>query len=65
MVHDKETWLQLVAAGEPVFSANELQRLQEACAGMNEVEKLQFAMAALEIKTVMPGAYVRRGGEVK
>lgn len=61
VVHDKATWLRLVESGELVFSVNELQRLLDACSGCGDKEREEAAMAALAVKEVFPGSYVRNG----
>ena len=57
----RELWAELSAAGEIVFSEQELARLQAACATMTAEEKAVFIARAIDAKHVFPGAYVRRG----
>lgn len=61
LVDNQELWEQLVAEGLIVFSHNELQRLQTALAGLHGEERIQAVQAAVDAKTVFPGAYIRRG----
>jgi hypothetical protein len=58
---DRDEWDRLSAAGHVVFSDNELSRLQRACATMNDEDRLAAALQALEVKSVFPGAWIRRG----
>jgi len=54
-------WDELTAAGEIVFSEQELFRLQAACAGMTPDESAAAAMQVVDMKEIFQGAYVRRG----
>lgn len=61
LVDNQELWEQLVGEGLIVFSHNELQRLQAALAGLQGNERIQAVQAAVDAKSVFPGAYIRRG----
>ena len=61
VTNDRQTWRALATEGKAVFSGNELARLQAAVAGGTDEERLAAARAALEVKEVFGGAYIRRG----
>jgi len=58
---DPDEWQQLTDDGLIVFSDNELQRLQAACGGMDEAERIAAVQAVVAAKEIFNGAYVRRG----
>ncbi len=58
---DREEWDKLAAAGEIVFSDNELQRLQQACQTMNADEKQDAAALILDVKEIFGPAWICRG----
>ena len=65
LTDNKETWDQLAAAGEVVFSGNELRRLQVACAELTTDEAEKMKKRVLEAKEVFGAAYIYRGGTCK
>ena len=60
ITNSQPDWMELTRQGKPVFSENELQRLQAATATMNGDEKLAAAMKAIEAKEIF-GGYIRSG----
>jgi hypothetical protein len=61
VVATRPEWEDLVAAGHLVFSLGELERIQAACAGMTEPERIQAVSRVIDAKKIFPGAYVSRG----
>lgn len=61
LVETRLEWEALVAEGRLVFSLGELERLQAACAGMDEETRTEAVRAAVDAKELFPGAYVCRG----
>ncbi|SDP29066.1 hypothetical protein [Desulforhopalus singaporensis] len=60
LTDDQDEWQKLTDQGKPVFSRNELKRLQKATASMNAEERLAAAMQAIDTKEIF-GGYIRRG----
>ncbi|MDR0477681.1 MAG: toprim domain-containing protein [Desulfobulbaceae bacterium] len=58
---DHKSWDALTAAGEIVFSRNELARLNEAIGGMDEAARLAAMEKMLDVKRVFAGSYIRTG----
>lgn len=58
---NRDEWQRLTDAGQVVFSEHELARLQQACAAMNQEERLAAAMTVLDIKEIFSPAWIRRG----
>lgn len=58
---NQSVWRQLADSGLIVFSGNELARLQTALAGLQGEARDIAVQAAMDAKTVFPGAYIRRG----
>ena len=61
VTNDRAAWKDLAAAGKVVFSENELKRLRNACAGLDEDEAAIMKERVLEAKEVFGAAYIRRG----
>ena len=53
---------ELVAAGDIVFSENELSRLSAACKECDAEGARLLASGVLDLKAVFPGVYIQRGG---
>ncbi len=60
LTNDPDLWRELQESGKPVFSENELKRLQEATAKMTEDERIEAALKAIEVKETF-GGYIRAG----
>lgn len=60
VTNDQAKWQELIDAGKPVFSQNELDRLKEATATMNDADRLAAAMQVITVKQEL-GGYVRDG----
>jgi len=61
LTDNRELWQELTDEGVIVFSEHELNRLQAACGGMDEAEKIAAVQAVVAAKEIFDGAYVRRG----
>ncbi len=63
VTESKEVWKKLVAAGEIVFSENELLRLKDACARCDAAGATTLSSGVLDLKEVFGEAYIKRGGK--
>lgn len=61
VVETREMWEQYYREGKIVFSANEMERLQQAIAAMNDAERAKFLSLTLDIKETFNEAWIRRG----
>jgi len=60
VTNDPDQWDLLAAQGKPVFSQNELERLQSSLPGLDPEERATAIMRAIESKEVF-GGYILRG----
>jgi hypothetical protein len=58
---NRDVWEELTAAGEIVFSEQELLRLQAALTGLDEPVRAESIERVIDAKQIFTGAYVRRG----
>lgn len=61
LTDDPQTWSELIREGKAAFSSNEMLRLREATAGMNDDERIAAALRVVELKEMF-GGYIRTGG---
>lgn len=60
LTNDKQQWMELAQQGKPVFSQNELERLQTAVAGLGEADRQAAVLKAVETKEIF-GGYIHAG----
>lgn len=60
LTNDPDQWRQLSSQGKPVFSQNELERLQVALVGLEGEERAEAISRAIEVKEIF-GGYIQRG----
>jgi hypothetical protein len=60
VTNDQAQWQLLAEQGKPVFSQNELERLQVALTGMDASERAEALLRAIEVKEIF-GGYIQRG----
>lgn len=64
VTNDREKWEELYAAGEVVFSEQELLRLKAACDGCTAEAAKALRDKVLLVKETFTYAYIRRGAAV-
>ena len=60
ITNDPDTWEQLARDGKPVFSQNELERLQVSVSELDEADRHAAILTAIEAKEIF-GGYIRSG----
>lgn len=64
IVDNEADWHRLTDMGLVVFSENELSRLQQACATMDDATRRSFVLQVVDTKEVFTGSWVRDGRQM-